>query len=196
VQPRGRHGDVEAEPAIGGDAVDYPGEPPEKWYQRPDIRLNLYGLSACRMSNGSRFSFRAPFLQTERQLRSSGTWLYGAQLQAAILKADSSLVPAKRGGDFPQDGVTGVKWLQGGPGGGYAYTLVFARRFFLTAAAVVNIDIGWAETKRTGSRESRLRLGLTLRSGAPSVTTATVGSFLFSMRPTGWGYATWAGMIR
>ncbi len=141
------------------DPIQYPGQPGTDWYLRPDIKLNLYGLSAYRLHNGNRFSFRAPFLQNEWQHRSSGTWMYGAELHGAVLKADSSLVPNAKATDFAQAGVNQVKWLQVGIGGGYAYTLVIARHFFLTAAATVSAQAVLAETQQANATQSKLSFG-------------------------------------
>ncbi|GAO43626.1 DUF4421 domain-containing protein [Flavihumibacter petaseus] len=115
------------------------------YYVRPDLKLNLYGLAVYRLSNGSKFSFRAPFLQSEWQHHSAGTWLLGAEVHGGILKGDSALVPADKSGWFPQAGVDKMKFMQIGPGGGYAYTLVIKKHFFITAAATINFNLGVAK---------------------------------------------------
>lgn len=140
------------------DAIAYPGVAPAEWYVRPDIRLNLYGLAVYRLTNGNRFSFAAPFMQNEWQFRSAGTWLYGAELHGAVIRADSSFVPRAKENDFSQRNIDNIKWLQAGPGGGYAYTLVVARHFFVTAAATANLHLGLAETRTGDEAHTRFTL--------------------------------------
>ena len=43
----------------------YPYEPSGNYYYRPDIQLNLLGLTAYHVQNGSRFSYRSAFYQNE-----------------------------------------------------------------------------------------------------------------------------------
>lgn len=118
---------------------------------RPDMRVNLYGLAAYRITNGRRFSFRAPLLQSEWQKKSAGTWLWGAELHAGQVRADSAFIPLSKENEFVQRGVDKLQLLQLGPGAGYAYTLVIAKHLFVTAAATVNLNLGLAKEFRDGS---------------------------------------------
>jgi hypothetical protein len=55
--------------ALGGAA----GTADKNYYKRPDIKVSLLGLSAYRLLNGERFSYRAGFLQNEWQKKSAGS---------------------------------------------------------------------------------------------------------------------------
>jgi hypothetical protein len=117
---------------------------PESYYQRPDLAVNLYGLSLYRVLNNKKFSFRAAFLQNEWQKKSVGTFLLGGEINYGIMKADSSFVPYNRTSEYPQAGVDHVNFFCFGPGVGYAYTLVIQKHFFMTGSAILNLNLGFS----------------------------------------------------
>lgn len=123
--------------ALGGAA----GTADKNYYKRPDIKVNLLGLSAYRLLNGERFSYRAGFLQNEWQKKSAGSVLLGAELYYGSTKGDSALVPSHLNSFYPQQGIQRVRLIEFGPGAGYAYTAVWEENLFLTGSLTVNADI-------------------------------------------------------
>jgi hypothetical protein len=103
------------------------------YYYRGDIKSNLYGVSAYRVPNKEKFSYRAAISQTEWQKKSAGSFLYGGNVFHGFLQGDSAFIPALLMNNYPQKGVTKMSYTSFGPGVGYAHTLVIDQHFFLTA---------------------------------------------------------------
>jgi Domain of unknown function (DUF4421) len=117
---------------------------PQSYYTRPDLRINLMGVAAYHLLNSSQFSYRAAFLQNEKQKKSAGTFLAGAELYYGIITADSSLVPGAISGLPGQSGVRSVRFIKIGPGAGYAYTFVIEKDFFLTGSLTGNLSLDYS----------------------------------------------------
>jgi hypothetical protein len=134
--------------SIGGPA----GTADKNYYKRPDIKVNLLGASVYRLLNGERFSYRAGFLQNEWQKKSAGSVLLGAEIYYGSTKGDSALVPSHLNTFYPQQGIHRVRFIELGPGAGYAYTAVWQENLFLTGSATINADISMVkEVSATGS---------------------------------------------
>lgn len=128
---------------------------PEAYYYRPDARLRFFGVSAYRLFNPRRFSYRAALVQNEWQKRSAGSWLAGAELAAGTFGGDSSLVPGRLTGRYPSPLVRQVQFVKFGPGGGYAHTFVFRKNFFATASLTLNLNVTLnGETSEAGRVEA------------------------------------------
>lgn len=122
---------------------------PASFYLRPDAGVNLFGLAVYYVFNPNRFSYRAATTQTEWQKKSAGSLLLGGEGHYGIIKADSSLVPGKATGSYPQTGITTIRFFSFGPGLGYAYTLVMQQHYFVTGSLSVNLNLGFSsETYR------------------------------------------------
>ena len=122
------------------------------YYYRPDIKFSLLGLSAYRVPNKERFSYRAAILQTEWQKKSAGSVLYGGEIYSGTIKGDSALIPKLVQSNYPQKDITKISFLSIGPGIGYAYTLVMAQHFFISGSMIGNMNVNFTtETKSTGS---------------------------------------------
>src|SRR5688500_4197138 len=134
--------------SIGGPA----GTADNNYYKRPDIKVNLLGVSAYRLLNGERFSYRAGFLQNEWQKKSAGSVLLGAEIYYGSMKGDSALVPSHVSTFYPQQGIHRVRLIELGPGAGYAYTAVWNENLFLIGSATINADLSMVkEVSATGS---------------------------------------------
>ncbi len=166
---------------------------PEFYYYRPDVRVNLYGLSMYRLFNGNRVSLRASFLQTEWQRKSAGSWLLGAEIHGGVLQGDSALIPAALLFEYPQAGVKKMILGQWGPGGGYGYNLVLGEHLFLTALAIVNFNIGLAKEEGTERDDLRFTFSPNLQfkaaigyNGPHWIITFTNTPNLLAVRNRGW----------
>ncbi len=106
---------------------------------RPDIINTNIGLHAQYIFNDKRFSYRAAFLQNEYQKKSAGSPLVGAEIFAWQMRGDSALVPAEPRGDGFYEGMpfTRSSNISLALNGGYAYTLVIAKHFFITGSLAI-----------------------------------------------------------
>ncbi|RYZ50809.1 MAG: DUF4421 domain-containing protein [Sphingobacteriales bacterium] len=127
----------------------YPG-----YYIRPDMRVNMTGLSAYYVFNNRKFSYRASLIQNEWQTKSAGTPLLGAEIYYGVLNSDSTIVPIEVAAQFQQGSVKRLRYLTVGPGAGYAYTFVYKRNWFATGSLTVSLPIDFVkENAHTGDRD-------------------------------------------
>ncbi|HUR65617.1 MAG TPA: DUF4421 domain-containing protein, partial [Chitinophagaceae bacterium] len=119
----------------------YASSSPNTYYHRPDVQLKLISVAAYKVPNKEKFSYRAAVKLSEWQKRSAGSPLYGGTIYYGTAKGDSALVPKRIESGFPQKGITNINFMALGAGGGYAYTLVIAKHFFITASAIANLDL-------------------------------------------------------
>ena len=113
------------------------------YYYRPDARVTLFGLSAYRVFNSRRFSYRAAFIQNEWQKKSAGTFLAGAEVYYGNMKADSSWVPAAMADLYEKRDISKIVYYSFGPGIGYAYTAVGFQHLFLTGSLTGNLNVSY-----------------------------------------------------
>ena len=110
------------------------------FYLRPELKVNELGAAVQYIFNDKKLSFRAASIQTQRQKKSAGSLLAGAEFYFGTLRADSSIYPAMIMSDTLNHNQS--DYFEFGPNIGYAYTLVFLKNFYLTASAGVNVDYG------------------------------------------------------
>lgn len=115
------------------------------FYKRPDLNVKEMGVSAYQIYNSKRFSYRAAFLQSEWQKKSAGSFLLGGSITYGKIRGDSAIVPAALAADYPQKDIEQVRYIEVGPGAGYAYTLVWKEHWFITASATLSLDLGFVE---------------------------------------------------
>jgi len=116
--------------------------PGEVYYKRSDITLDAYGAILYYIPNYKRHSIRASYIQTEKQLKSSGSPMIVPSFLYVNLNADSSLIPKKYAEqhDIPED----EKILRGdfytmGLSLGYSYTLIFFRDFYVNLSMIPGV---------------------------------------------------------
>ncbi|MBB3696167.1 DUF4421 family protein [Flammeovirga yaeyamensis] len=122
--------------------INPPGTPNPPSEIRGDMRVNTLGITAFKIQNYEKFSFRAAFAQTEVQKKSAGSLIYGPYINLLSVKADSSLVPEHIRDKFHlKSNVIEGNYGSMGLIGGYAQTFVLGQRLFLTGAAAVGYGI-------------------------------------------------------
>ncbi|MEP6726640.1 MAG: DUF4421 domain-containing protein [Bacteroidota bacterium] len=131
---------------------------PESYYVRPDLRIQLLGVSAYRLLNPSRFSYRAALLENEKQKKSAGSVLIGAEIYYGIIKADSSLVPTILSENYRQKGVRRLDFIKIGPGIGYAYTFVIKNDFFLTGSLCASLSLDYTKQHGVENKAEKFEL--------------------------------------
>ena len=113
---------------------------PQSYYVRPDMRVQVMGVSAYRLLNPSRFSFRSALLENEQQKKSAGSFLIGAEIYYGIIRSDSSIVPSVLSENYAQKNVRRLDFIKIGPGIGYAYTYVIKQSFYLTGSLCASLS--------------------------------------------------------
>jgi len=137
----------------------YPADDPESYYYRPDVKQTFVGFSGYRVLNPERFSFNAAMMQNEWQKKSAGSLLVGGIAYYSEIKGDSSLIPAKIEYAFPQAvSINNINFIGVGIGGGYAYTLVVAKHFYVTASAIVNINANFSTVENGDDKQNRTKI--------------------------------------
>jgi hypothetical protein len=137
--PKGFH--LEPEGMSGAAANNY--------YYRADVKSNLYGISAYRVPNKEKFSYRAAISQTEWQKKSAGSFLYGGGIFHGMVQGDSALIPALLKSKYPETDVKKITYTTLGPGVGYAHTLVIDQHFFVTGSLVLNANVNFVSEEGT-----------------------------------------------
>jgi len=165
------------------DPKGYAAANASSYYYRPDIKFDLMGISAYRLPNKEKFSYRAAIVQNEWQKKSAGSVLYGGEAFYGTIQGDSALVPKKVENGFAQAGVDNIHFLNIGPGVGYAYTLVLAKHFFVTGSVIGNLDISFTTEKRATTKDNKV-----------AVSPATVYKAGIGYNSSSWNVsANWAG---
>ncbi len=135
-----------------GYAADNPGA----YYYRPDVKQLFLGVSGYRVMNPERFSYNAAFTQNEWQKKSAGSLLLGGLVYYGQIKGDSSLVPEKIENSFPEAaGINNISFFSVGVGGGYAYTLVMAKHFYITGSLIGNVQANFSTVENMDDKKSR-----------------------------------------
>ena len=129
---------------------------------RGDLRTTLVGINIQRLFNSERYSYKASFVQNEIQKRSAGSPLLGVEAYWMLGMADSLIIPGylqqrefAHGGDFNQADLFNL-----GLNGGYAYTLVIRRRFYISLSTVIGLAAGSCVLNYTATSDLN-RSGLT-----------------------------------
>jgi hypothetical protein len=118
--------------------------PSSDFYTRGDIETYSGGFGVYANLNPTKFSVRAPFLQNEFQKKSAGQPTLGFELYWVGSSADSSFIPSHLVNKTFFDGIDFNKWrfYSFNLTGGYAYTFVIKKRFFVTAGLNGSLGIG------------------------------------------------------
>jgi hypothetical protein len=128
----------------------------KNYYIRPDLRVQMGGISLYRALNDRRFSYQAGLVQNEWQEKSAGSLLVGAEIYYGTLHGDSTLVPASLDSNYAARDIQKVHFFHIGPGVGYAYTLVVNQHFFALASATVHLAIRYGREKEAGVNADKL----------------------------------------
>jgi len=128
---------------------------PQSYYIRPDLRVQVMGISAYRLLNPSRFSFRSALLENEQQKKSAGSFLIGAEIYYGIIRSDSSIVPSVLSENYAQKNVRRLDFIKIGPGIGYAYTYVIKQCFYLTGSLCASLSADYTSQQGTDGKAGK-----------------------------------------
>lgn len=99
----------------------------------PDIHIKQYGVLWQYVFNGKKLSYRAAFNQTERQLKSAGSFLLGGGATYNTLKAETSLNLNEK---------NYIKNAQLGINAGYGYTWVVSKYVYVSGTLSLGFNLG------------------------------------------------------
>lgn len=124
----------------------------EGFYLRPDIRMQLVGISAYRIMNDKRFSYGAGLAQNGWQQKSAGSFMWGGQAYYSSTAGDSAFAPSSIDSLYNLKNIHKFHVFEMGPGIGYAYTLVYDRHYFLLGSLNVNLNLRFSREIGNGIR--------------------------------------------
>jgi len=128
---------------------------------RPDMATKNISLACQYVFNDEHFSFNAPFYQNEIQLKSAGSFLLGGGLYHNDGNADSSFIPSQinKADFFGDHRFNGYSYTSIAATGGYAYTQVIGKRFFITGALSAGCGIGYSSIAGDNMNRSSSKAG-------------------------------------
>lgn len=103
------------------------------YYFFPDIHVTQYGAVWQYIFSGKKLSYRAAFNQTEKQLKSAGSFHLGGGTFYSRLKAEST---------FDLNEQNRINNIQIGMNGGYGYTWVINKHVYMSGSLSVGVNIG------------------------------------------------------
>ncbi len=117
-----------------------------KNYIRPDLTTQHIGVNGSYVFNAKQFSFRAAFIQNEYQKKSAGTALLGGGIHYNRISGDSAIIPSdvSYAGFYNNNKFNKIGSFNVGVHGGYAYTLVIKKHFFITGAALIGAGANYS----------------------------------------------------
>lgn len=113
---------------------------------RDDIRITAMSAIIYYLPNFKKHSTRAAYIQTERQIKSSGSPVIAPAFIHLGLNADSSLIPSALLENFPNkinEGIIKGKFTTVGISAGYSYTFVFFKYFYVNLSFLPGLYYHW-----------------------------------------------------
>ena len=110
------------------------------YYERPDLKIQVFGASVYRVLNDRRFSYGAGLSQNAWQQRSAGSFLVGGEAFYLSIHGDSSFAPHSVDSVYYKNNIHKLHIFEIGPGVGYAYDFVYRKHYFLLGSFNVNYN--------------------------------------------------------
>jgi hypothetical protein len=127
-----------------------------QYYIRPDLFVYELGFNLQYVLNNKVLSHRAGILQDEWQKKSAGSFLLGAETYFGHVSGDSTIIPVKVNQKLAALDVRRLNFFQLGPNGGYIYTLVIQKNYFVSASISLSLDYtSNTSYDRQGSKHQR-----------------------------------------
>lgn len=130
--------------------------------KREDLKIKNFGLQYLFVVSGDKLSFRASYSQTQVQLKSKGSFIFGAGMNYFKISADSSIV--NRDFNSKDSLIKEYQYMDGyfySPAirAGYVLNLVFLRSISLLLSAVPGISYGYSSYLVENDKTPRARYG-------------------------------------
>lgn len=130
--------------------------------QRTDLQTTNAFMRWSYAFNGDKYSQRAALRQSEKQKKSSGSFLLGVTIAYLGMQADSSIVADSLDRYFPSvRDVKGYRLMIPGITAGYGFTLKLGKNLFLGARLLlgINREFGKYQTNTGNRLESNRKIG-------------------------------------
>lgn len=122
----------------------------EPFIIRDDLIVRYFQLNTFYFFNHDQFSFRSPYLQSEQQLKSAGSFLVNILISTFRFGADSTLIPESAKPFFPQnEGLQRARVTTLAIMPGYSYTYTY-RNFYVNASLSIGPGHLWLKYNREG----------------------------------------------
>lgn len=129
-------------------------------FSKPDLGVTLLGFSSYYLFNSRRFSYNAALTQNEWQTKSAGSFLAGVSFYYGIMSADTQIVPGELRNYYPQGAVKRLRFVNFGPGIGYAYNFVYKKHWFATASLTGALTLDFTKERENGKQNGQIGTGL------------------------------------
>lgn len=103
----------------------------------PDIKVIQYGVFGQYVFNNKKFSYRAAFNQSEKQLKSAGSWQLGGGIYYNEIRSDSTL---------QLNEYNRIRNYQFSVSGGYVYNWIIKKKFYVSGGISVGFNLGIENT--------------------------------------------------
>ena len=108
---------------------------------RPDVTTVTLGFNGVYIFNHEKFSFKAAYQFTERQVKSAGSMLLGFRFSLYAIGADSALVPAELHPFYPNSTEIGsLSSISLGAAFGYTHTFIVGKYFFVNGLFMFGLN--------------------------------------------------------
>lgn len=107
----------------------------------PDLRIRQYGINGHYVFNNKRYSYKAAYNQSEKQLRSAGSFVVGGGIFYSNIESE---------GSFEYEGKNNMENFQIGLSGGYTYSWVLGKHWLLSGSATLGIGFGSESIRKFG----------------------------------------------
>lgn len=128
------------------------------------LQASSLGISAIKIRNDYKFSYKAAYTQNETQLKSAGSFLSGYFFQICNIGHPESMVPvALKASVDSALHLKNVSLINGGVSFGYAHTFVLRKHFFVSFSLVPGLGLQATNLERIYSADPYNRLGFSVR---------------------------------
>ncbi len=125
--------------------VNIPDVSYDEYLQKPDLRIEGYGLNGVYVFNQDKFSYGAAFNNSYKQLRSTGSFLMMASIKHTGIRTAGTLIPDQFLNEFSSTPRIHNVWITGfSIMPGYAQTFV-AGNFYLNLVLEVGPDLQYRD---------------------------------------------------
>lgn len=117
----------------------------ENFIPASDVQITQYGAHGMYVFNNRKFSYKAAYNLSEEQIKSAGGFLLGGGIFQSRIRSDGTLV--LRNNKNQQDN------FQFGVSGGYGYTWVFKKHYFVAGSMTVGVNLGADRIDKFGKQK-------------------------------------------
>lgn len=119
----------------------------ENYIRASDVQITQYGAHGMYVFNNKKFSYKAAYNLSEKQIKSAGGFLLGGSVFQSRIRSDSTLTAVLPNNKKQFDN------FQFGVSGGYGYTWVIKKNYFVAGSMTVGVNVGAERIDRFGKQK-------------------------------------------